>query len=81
MQRLKLLLTIYSCLHPLVGYVFILIESSLVYFTVGPNDSDNSNDGKNAKIEEASIPDSDYYIVVRTFYPDGGEFNLSVGPV
>ena len=42
---------------------------------------DNSGDGKNAKIEEALIPDSDYYIVVRTLDPDGGEFNLSVSAV
>ena len=42
---------------------------------------DNSGDGNNAKIEEALIPDSDYYIVIRTFDPDGGEFNLSVSAV
>jgi len=59
-----------------------------VFFIAGPNDpdkfitsDDNSGDGKNAKIKEALIPDSDYYVVVRVFDPDGGEFNLSVTAV
>lgn len=54
-------------------------------FITGPNDpdkfitsDDNSGDGKNAKIEEALIPNSDYFIVVRAFDPNGGEFHLSV---
>ena len=52
---------------------------------IGPSDpdiyitsDDNSGDGKNAKIEEALYPDKDYFIVVRTFEPKGGEFHLTI---
>ena len=39
---------------------------------------DNSGDNQNAKIEEALYPDKDYFIVVRTFEPKGGEFHVSI---
>ena len=58
---------------------------SLVVVYIGPSDpdkfitsDDNSGDGQNAKIEEALYPDKDYFIVVRAFDPNGGEFHLSV---
>ena len=73
------------------SYIPLIKQFTLTYITFhckGPNDpdkfivsDDNSGDGKNAKIEEALIPDSDYYMVVRTLDPDGGEFNLSVSAV
>ena len=51
----------------------------------GPDDveklvtcDDNGGDGKNAKIERVLVPDSDYYVKIRTFDPDGGEFKLSI---
>ena len=54
-------------------------------FIAGPSDpnqyitsNDNSGDGCNAKIVEALHPDKDYYVVVRTFDPNGGEFHLSI---
>ena len=57
-------------------------------FIAGPSDpdkfitsDDNSGDGQNAKIVEALYPDKDYFIVVRTFDPNGGEFHLSVSAV
>ena len=60
----------------------------LISFITGPNDpdkyitsDDNSGDCMNAKIVEALHPDKDYYVVVRTFDPKGGEFHLSVTAV
>ena len=57
----------------------------LISFITGPNDpdkyitsDDNSGDCMNAKIVEALHPDKDYYVVVRTFDPNGGEFHLSI---
>ena len=54
-------------------------------FIAGPSDphqyitsDDNSGDGCNAKIVEALHPDKDYFIVVRTFDPKGGECFVSV---
>ena len=52
---------------------------------IGPNDpeklvaaDDNGGDGRNAKIERVLFPDSDYYVLIRTFDSDGGEFRLSI---
>ena len=42
---------------------------------------DNSGDGNNAKIVEALHPDKDYYVVVRTFDPKGGEFYVSISAI
>ena len=42
---------------------------------------DNSGDCMNAKIVEALHPDKDYFIVVRTFDPKGGECHVSVTAV
>lgn len=52
---------------------------------LGPNDpgkfitaDDNSADCQNAKVERVLFPDSDYYVLIRTFDADGGEFRLSI---
>ena len=52
---------------------------------IGPNDpekfvtaDDNSGDSRNAKVERVLFPDSDYYVLIRTFDSDGGEFSLTI---
>ena len=52
---------------------------------IGPNDpekfisaDDNGGDCRNAKIERVLFPDSDYYVLIRTFDADGGEFRLFI---
>lgn len=61
----------------------IVLLSNL--YAIGPNDpekfitaDDNGGDGRNAKIEQVLFPDSDYYVLIRTFDADGGEFSLFV---
>ena len=39
---------------------------------------DNGGDGLNAKIERVLVPDSDYYVKIRTFDPEGGEFKFYI---
>jgi len=58
---------------------------NLLFAITGPNDvekfvtaDDNGGDGLNAKIERVLVPDSDYYVKIRTFDPDGGEFKFCV---
>jgi len=52
---------------------------------LGPDDpekfitaDDNSGESKNAKVERVLFPDSDYYVLIKTFNPDGGEFRFSI---
>ena len=57
----------------------------IIVFATGPNNmeklvtaDDNGGDGMNAKIERVLVPDSDYYVKIRTFDPEGGEFKFYI---
>lgn len=61
-------------------------DTDMVVALLGPDNhtrlikvnDDGAGDGKNARIVERLMPDTDYFLQIQTFHPEGGKFEFSI---